>query len=123
MELIKRNYTYIGKGVLRGCVLTLVIMIAAAIIMNFTSMSEGMVSMTILVTTLVSVVYSSVYATKKIKNKGWMIGLLVALLYMTIIYLASVIAGRDAALQLKDMWRVLLALIVGLLSGMLGINL
>ncbi|MCM0648801.1 TIGR04086 family membrane protein [Clostridium swellfunianum] len=122
MEGFKNNSMYIGKGVLRGCVLTVIIAFILALIQTFSSIGESALSVCILITSMISIMYASIYATKKINNKGWFIGLLVALLYMLILYITAIILGKDG-LAVKDLWRVLLALVTGALSGMLGINL
>ncbi|MBL4935145.1 TIGR04086 family membrane protein [Clostridium sp. YIM B02515] len=117
-----KKYVYIGKGVLRGCVLTIIIAFILALIQTFSSIGESALSVCILITSMISIIYGCVYATKKINSKGWLVGLLVSVLYMIIVYIAAVIGGKDV-LAIKDLWRVLLALITGTLSGMLGINL
>ncbi len=122
MEGIGKKYVYIGKGVLRGCVLTIIIAFILALIQTFSSIGESALSVCILITSMISIIYGCVYATKKINSKGWLVGLLVAVLYMIIVYIAAVIGGKDV-LAIKDLWRVLLALITGTLAGMLGINL
>jgi putative membrane protein (TIGR04086 family) len=113
---------YIGKGVLRGCVITIVLAFLLALIQAFSSIGESALSVCILITSMLSIMYGSIYATKKIGNKGWLVGIMVALIYMTILYIAAMILGKDG-LAAKDLWRVLLALVTGALSGMLGINL
>jgi putative membrane protein (TIGR04086 family) len=113
---------YIGKGVLRACIITIILAFILAVVQTFTSIGEGVLSMSILITTMLSIIYGSIYATRKISSKGWIVGIMVALLYMAIIYIAAVVLGKDGFI-LKDLWRVLLALLTGTLSGMLGINL
>ncbi|ERI90364.1 hypothetical protein HMPREF1982_03967 [Clostridiales bacterium oral taxon 876 str. F0540] len=122
MEGIRKNFVYIGKGVFRGCVLTIIIAFLLALIQTFSSIGESALSVCILITSMISIIYGCVYATKKINSKGWLVGLLVSVIYMLIVYIVAVVGGKDV-LALKDLWRVLLALITGTLSGMLGINL
>ena len=122
MEEIRKNYLYIGKGVLRGCALTVIIAFILALVQTFSSIGDSALSVCILITTMISIMYSCVYATKKINSRGWLVGLLVAILYMLIVYIAAMVGGKDG-LVIKDIWRVLLALLTGTLSGMLGINL
>lgn len=123
MEGIKKNYSYIGRGVFRGCIITTILIVAIALISGFADLSESIISLCILIVTMASIIYGAIYATKKIRNKGWLVGISVALIYILIIYIASLVAGRDAVLSMRDFWRTLLALAVGALSGMLGINL
>lgn len=122
MEEIKRNYVYIGKGVLRGCILTLIIAFILALIQTYSSIGESALSISLLLTSMISIMYSSIYASKKINSKGWLVGLLTSIVYILIIYIAALMWGKDG-INVKDLWRVLLALATGTLSGMLGINL
>lgn len=123
MENSRSDFYYIGEGLLRGFILTLVLLLAFSLVVTFATISEGITSGFILVSTMISIIYSAIYATKKICKRGWINGIIVAVLYMLILYIVSMVAGRDAALSLKDLWRVLLAVATGALSGMLGINL
>lgn len=122
LEEIKKNYVYIGKGVLRGLILTLIIAFLLALIQTYSSIGESALSICILLTSMISIIYSSIFAAKKINSKGWLVGLLVSILYVAIIYIAAFVWGKDA-INIKDLWRVILALVTGILSGMLGINL
>jgi len=118
----KSNYIHVGEGVLRGFMLTLLALLIYSVVMKFATLSGGISSMFILVVTLISILYGSIFAARKINKKGWLVGASVGLLYIIIIYLVSLLAGGDASLALKDLLRVTLAVIVGGLSGMLGIN-
>lgn len=118
----KSNYYYIATGVFRAFIISLIGILIYSIIITFKSLSENATCVYILVLSLLAIVYGAVYASKNIKNKGWLVGLIVAALYMAIIYGVSVVAGRDIALNMRDMLRIASAVLVGLLSGMLGVN-
>lgn len=122
MEEIKSNYVYIGRGVLRGCIITVICAFILGLIQTFSSIGESAISLGILITTMISIIYGCIYATKKINSKGWVVGFLVALTYMIIVYIVAIIFGKDG-MAVKDIWRILLALVTGTLAGMLGINL
>jgi putative membrane protein (TIGR04086 family) len=122
LEGLKSNTMYIGKGVLRGCIITIVLAFLLALVQAFSSIGESALSVCILITSMLSIIYGCIYATKKIGSKGWLVGLMVSLIYMIVLYIAAIILGKDA-FSSKDLWRVLLAVVTGALSGMLGINL
>ncbi|ADL51821.1 TIGR04086 family membrane protein [Clostridium cellulovorans] len=111
-----------GKGVVRSFFLTLLLILFLAIISTFTELGAPIRSAAILITTLLSIVYGAIYSAKKTGEKGWLHGLIVAALYMIILYIVATIGGRNLALNINDALRVLLALVVGFLSGMLGMN-
>lgn len=111
-----------GKGVLRAFFVTLILLLVLSLISANFDVSSGIRSSGLLITTLLSVMYGAIYASKKTAHKGWLNGLLVSIFYMVIFYIVAIVGGRDAALSLNDFFRVLLAVAVGTLAGMLGIN-
>jgi len=115
---------YIGEGVLRGFFLTLALILVLVIVSSFIEVSASIRSVCFIVLSTLSVIYGSIYSTKKIKEKGWIIGIMVAILYIVILYFVAIFSGdRGFALSINDFFRLVLALAVGSLSGMLGINL
>lgn len=118
----KSSYIHVGEGVLRGFILTLVALLIYSVVLKFTTVSAGISSMFILVVTLISILYGAVFSAKKINKKGWLVGAAVGLLYIVIIYLVALMAGGEATLSLTALLRVTLAVVVGGLSGMLGLN-
>lgn len=119
----KNSYVPIAEGVLRGVMLTTVLFLVFAGIMTFKEVSEGATSAFYTVTMALSIIYAAIYSVKKIKSRGWLVGLIVAFLYMLVIYLVSMLSHNTGAMNSARLVRFLLALGVGTLSGMLGINL
>jgi putative membrane protein (TIGR04086 family) len=62
------------------------------------------------------------YASRKNGEKGWIVGFGVGLCYFILILIVSAIFRGNMSFSINDLWRGLLALAVGVLSGMLGIN-
>ena len=116
------KYAYIGKGVFRGFLLTLILILIYSVVAAFIDISAVARSIFFIVGTSLAIMYGAIYTTKKIRKKGWIVGFIVAMIYILIVYIISLIAGREAALSINDFYRVLLAALVGTLSGMLGIN-
>ncbi|MEG0773213.1 TIGR04086 family membrane protein [Clostridium sp.] len=119
----KIKYACVGQGVLRASIVTMLCVLVYSLITSFTPSSPKVTSAFIVVLTLVSVLYGTVFATLKSGNKGWLIGLLVAFFYMLILYIVSVLCGNGFGIDAGDLIRLLLALAVGSLSGMLAVNL
>lgn len=119
----KQYFLNISKGTVRAILLTIIVMLVYSIIMNFTDLSLKTSSVVYLVTTCLSIVYGAIYASKANNKKGWFTGLITALLYMVIIFIVAMITNGPAViLTLEAFLRLILALAVGALSGMLGIN-
>lgn len=120
----RKYFLPIAEGVLRGFILTLILILIYAAIMTFTDISSGVSSVFYMITTLISIMYGTVYSVRKIKKKGWVIGLIISITYMIILYLLYIISGKDSTLiyNQSTLIRFALAVAVGILSGMLGIN-
>jgi len=121
--MVKNICVPAAEGVLRGFIITVVLLLLLAVAMTFTDISEGISSTFYLITTLVSIMYGALFAVKKAKRKGWLLGIMVALLYMTVLYIVSIISGNASVLGVDRVERLGLALVAGALSGMLAINL
>lgn len=118
----KNSALYIVQGVIRSFFLTLGLLVIYSIITYFTKPNPQIDSIYFVVITALSVMYGAIYAVKHIKSRGWLVGLLLAILYIIIIYLISIINGRGYDISTYGMLRIALAIFVGTLSGMLGIN-
>jgi len=119
----KLKYSCAGEGVFRAAILTLIILVVYSIITTYIPASMKVTSVFYIVITLVSVLYGSVFAAKKAGEKGWLMGLLVAVTYMLVLYLVKVVGGGSTDIGMREVTRTALALGIGALSGMLGINL
>jgi putative membrane protein (TIGR04086 family) len=117
------SYFVAAEGVLRGFIITVVLLLIFAVAMTFTEISETVSSVFYLVTTLLSIIYGTVYAVKKIKRRGFLIGIIVTILYLIVLYIVSVISGNSSVIGYNRAARFSLALVVGALSGIIARNL
>jgi len=120
--LEKSSFIPIGEGILRSSVLTVALMVIYAIIMSFTDLSDKCNSIFYTIVSILSIMYGTIYAVKKINKKGWLIGLIIATIYMIILYVLSIIAGNTPGIYYVRIVRVVMAMLVGILSGMIGVN-
>ncbi|MCH3962886.1 MAG: TIGR04086 family membrane protein [Clostridium sp.] len=116
------DYIPAAEGVLRSFIITVLMLLIFAVIMTFVEVDEYMSSIFYIVTTILSIMYGAIYASQKIRKKGWFIGIVVALLYVLILYVVSVISGNSAVIGYDGIKRFVLALLVGSISGMIGVN-
>lgn len=112
----------IGEGVVRSFFFTLALLLIYAVITSFIDTNAKFDSIYKVIITSLGVMYGAIYAARKINRRGWLIGLIVGILYMIVIYLVSVLSGRGLELSNFSILRIILAIVVGTLSGMLGIN-
>ncbi|MBU3191690.1 TIGR04086 family membrane protein [Clostridium bowmanii] len=119
----KIKYSCAAEGVFRAAILTLIVLVIYSVITIYLPASMKATSVFYIVMTLISVLYGSIFAAKKAGEKGWLMGIIVAATYMVVLYLVKVVGGGSAAIGMREVVRTSLALGIGTLSGMLGINL
>ncbi|EJE7233643.1 TIGR04086 family membrane protein [Clostridium sporogenes] len=120
--LNKKNTEFIVQGLLRAIIITVIMLLIFAVILTFKDIGEKISSIVYLLITILSIMYGTIYAVRKINKKGWLIGLVISIMYMAIIYIISIVSGNTLTFGTDRFIRIFLALILGILSGMLGIN-
>ncbi|MCR1935271.1 TIGR04086 family membrane protein [Clostridium tepidum] len=120
--LNKKNTDFIVQGILRAVIFTVIMLLLFAVVLTFTDVGEKITSIIYLLITILSIMYGTIYSVRKINKKGWLIGLVISIIYMVIIYIISIVSGNTLTFGSDRFVRILLALILGILSGMLGIN-
>ncbi|WP_446897535.1 TIGR04086 family membrane protein [Clostridium sp. LBM24168] len=116
------DYIPAAEGVLRSFIITVLMLLIFAVAMTFVEINEYISSIFYIVTTILSIMYGAIYASEKIKRKGWFVGIIVALLYVIILYVVSIVSGNSAVIGPDGIKRFVLALLVGSISGMIGVN-
>ena len=117
------NLLRVAKGLIISFLITLPCFLAFALFLTYTDFPEKYTFIAVLITTVISVLIASAYSTKNIKNKGWMNGCFVGILYVAILYLASSIVFMNFAIDVQVLLTVVIGAIVGCLGGIFGINL
>lgn len=110
------------KGSLVSLIITIILIIGLTVFMMFKELSGGTVNITMIVFTGIAIAIGAILATKKNGEKGWLVGLLVSILYFIVVYIISS-ALNGFVFKQYDLVRFVMAMVVGLVSGILGINL
>ena len=115
------------KSVLRGLfwsfVIIIIISIIFSFIMNKIPIEEKVFNIIYVVISCLALVVGSIIAVKSYGRKGWIVGLAVGCIFYIVLYLIGMLFGAEATLTIYDFIKFILCLFIGLLSGMLGINL
>lgn len=102
--------------------LSLVIFVIFACLITYTSLPERYTSPVVVVTTYVSVFLAGLITARGARSKGWLNGAVTGLLYMLVVYLAGVLGTTAPLFNTAMLGRVLAALLVGAVGGIVGIN-
>ena len=103
--------------------ISFVLIILYALILSFTSISDSSMNMSIQFIMIVSITISSIYGGKKISKKGWLFGIALGLLFTLLLVPLSVGFGQNFSLDKYFMAKALMGSAVGLIGGIIGVNL
>ena len=111
------------KGIVGAIAVVIILTSILSLVMSFVDINSNVLSIITVIITSVSLIFGTIFAVKLYRRKGWLIGLSVGTLFYISLYAIGILFGAEATLGLYDLVKFLLCVIVGILSGMLGINL
>lgn len=111
------------KGVVGAIAIVTILTAIFSLVMSFVEFSSGIDSAINVGITSISLIFGTILAAKLYGRKGWLVGLSVGVLFYIALYAIGVLFGAEATLGLYDLMKFSLCVLVGILSGMLGINL
>lgn len=122
---IEKNDKYvfrIVKGLIISFLVSLISIFIFALTLSYTSLSEGVIPITIIILTFVSVLIGSVITTRKASRNGMINGGIIGACYVIFIYILSSILNTGFQLNLYSILMIIAGIIAGLIGGIIGIN-
>lgn len=119
----KDYFENVLKGVVGAVAIVTILTAIFSLVMSFMEISSGIDSAINVGITSISLIFGTILAAKLYGHKGWLVGLSVGVLFYIALYAIGVLFGAEATLGLYDLMKFSLCVLVGILSGMLGINL
>lgn len=124
--ILMENNKYF-KSVIKGTVGTIILsfigITVLSMLMTKLVFSKNIFNMAYVIISLCSLSLGAIIGAKKNEAKGWLVGFGVALCYYIVLFILSSIFGGQITFKLFDFTKLVIALAVGTLAGMLGINL
>lgn len=118
-----KSYLVMIKALIMALLLSLILVIAYALLLSFTALSDATMSIATQSITIISIVFSSIYAGKKIGNKGWIYGLILGLAFIFILTPINILLGQTINIDKLFAAKTLMGSTVGLIGGIIGVNL
>lgn len=119
-----KNFMFdFGKSLILSILLTFIALLLLSAVLNFTDVSENIISPSIIVISSLCIMIGSFIVSKKIKEKGILNGAILGILYMFILYIISSIANGSFALNVSSLAMIGIGIIAGIFGGILGVNL
>ena len=116
------NGIYLIKGLLLSYLVTIVLILFFSLIVTYSTIKEGRISLFNTITMITSITTGSIYVSRKLKENGWINGCIIGLSYYLILLLLNFALLRPFVLDVFSISKLLIAIIVGLISGIIGIN-
>ena len=114
------------KCVLKGTVGSLLFTFSGILVLSFLMtklvFSKHMFNVLYLVISLISLAFGAMIAAKKKQSKGLLVGFGVTVFYSVIIYIVCLIMNGGFSFNMFELFKLVAALIVGGLGGVLGVN-
>lgn len=111
------------KGVVLSFSTTLILIILMAIILTYTSLSEGVIPVINSIIMILSIALGSIYMSLKISEKGWLNGAVIGLLYIFVLVILGSSFIDTFKLDSYILLRIVISIITGAVGGMIGVNL
>ena len=120
------NNKYV-KSVVKGTIGTIIFsfigIAVLSMLMTKLVFSKGIFNMVYVIISLCSLSLGAIIGAKKNESRGWLVGFGVALGYYIVMFILSSSLSGEITFKLFDLTKLAIALAVGTLAGMLGINL
>ena len=118
-----KYFKSVVKGTLGTIILSFIGISALSLLMTKLVFSKGIFNMIYVIISLCSLSLGAIIGAKKNEAKGWLVGFGVALGYYIVLFILSSSFSGEVTFKLFDLTKLVIALAVGTLAGMLGINL
>lgn len=112
-----------GLGVVKGYIISLVLLFILACIVTYTSFPESYVNGIISVITVIGILFASISVAKKYRTLGWLHGAITGVLYSMILYVLSASFLSFTGVQKGVLSFLVIGVVCGALGGIVGVNL
>lgn len=119
-ENSEKSYLIFIKAIIRGLVLSLILLLLASIVFYFTALNDEFVDLAAWIITIVAICYSGIYTSYRMGSKGFIHGMVIGLLFIVTLMLIALIASRGELRIITYGIMLLTGIIVGGLSGIIG---
>ncbi len=118
---MKNNKKFYLWGAIFGVILTLVVMLGFSAILLFGNIDRSFATPFATVSVAVGCFMAAFYTSNKIKDKGYVIGLIVGGITFAVITILSLIFGKNG-LSVNTLFHFVIIMLSSLAGGIVGVN-
>ena len=111
------------KGIVTSTIILLFMLLLLSIVMTKFDLTEKVYNVVYIVITTLSLVIGAVFSAKWNGRKGWLVGLVSGTLFYIVTYVLGGLVNGTFDFSTVQLYKILGSAIIGLISGILGINL
>lgn len=121
MDGTKKLSTAIGFGIITLLILASITSMIMALLLKFTNINEGTLTVTIFYTRSFIYAYVWIYCRQKAQGKGWLVGLTTGLTFTILVFLVNYL-GFSQTLSNSQLLYQLALMGASTLGGIFGVN-
>ncbi|MBU5257425.1 TIGR04086 family membrane protein [Tissierella praeacuta] len=110
------------RGLLLAYIITCILILFFSLLLTYSSLKENKMPLMNTVIMMLSIIVGSIYVSKGIKEKGWINGGIVGIVYYSILIILNLIFLKSLKLDIFSISKLALACITGIIGGIIGIN-
>lgn len=118
-----KYFKSVVKGTTGALIFSFIGIAVLSFLMTKLVFSKGIFNMIYVIISLCSLSLGAIIGAKKNESKGWLVGFGVAIGYYLVLFILASSLGGAMSFKLLDLAKIVIASAVGMLAGMLGINL
>ena len=119
---LRQDFIFVLKGAVFAVIITLICIVIFAFIMQLASLQESIIRPVIQVVRILSISVGGVYVARLSHTKGWLKGAVTGFFYVIFISILGIMSGGQFAFDRTLLSDMTMAVIVGAVSGAIGIN-
>jgi putative membrane protein (TIGR04086 family) len=111
------------KGLVAAYIISIPAFLLFALILVNTDFPDKFKTIAVIITTIISILAAGMTATRGLKNRGWLNGSIVGLIYMLVLYILSSIVYNNFSVDRYVITMTIIGVLTGAIGGITGINL
>lgn len=119
----KDKVIYLLKGLFIAYIITVVLILIFSLLLTYTNLQENKIPLLNTIALIGSIALASIYVSIKIKEKGWIMGAIIGIVYYIVLIALNFLLLKTLAMDIFSISKLILASVTGMIGGMIGINL